>query len=72
MEQHYSGKLLALAAIVAVAVSIGASTYNLTGCCRQNLAKAETVLRAQRWQKLAFVLWAFSYIRALQRGNLSR
>jgi hypothetical protein len=59
MEQHYSGKLLALAAIVAVAVSIGASTYNLTGCCRQNLAKAETVLRAQRWQS-----WRSSYGRS--------
>jgi hypothetical protein len=53
MEQHYSGKLLASAAIVAVAVSIGA------GRCRQNLAKGETVLRAQRWQS-----WRSSYGRS--------
>jgi hypothetical protein len=55
MRKPYSGKLLSTAAVIAITFSIG-STFNLTGCCRQNLAKAESVLRAQRWQ-----IWRDSY-----------
>lgn len=59
MRELYSGRLLGTAAVVAVAFSIGSSNYSLTGCCRQNLAKAESVLRAQRWQS-----WRYSYTRS--------
>jgi hypothetical protein len=59
MRKHHSGKLLGTAAVIAVVFSIGSSTFNLTGCCRQNLAKAESVLRAQRWQS-----WRYSYARS--------
>jgi hypothetical protein len=59
MRMHHSEKLLGTAAVIAVVFSIGSSTFNLTSCCRQNLAKAASVLRAQRWQS-----WRYSYARS--------
>jgi hypothetical protein len=59
MRMHHSEKLLGTAAVIAVVFSIGSSTFNLTSCCRQNLAKAESVLRAQRWQS-----WRYTFARS--------
>jgi hypothetical protein len=53
-------KVLGAAAVVAVAFSIGSSSYNSTGSCCQNRAKAESVVRAQREQswRYAFTRWS--------------
>jgi hypothetical protein len=53
------GKVLGAAAIVAVAFSIGSSSYNSTGSCCQNRAKAESVVRAQREQS-----WRYAFTRS--------
>jgi hypothetical protein len=50
-------KSLGTAAVVAVALSIGLPSYNT--CCSQNRAKAESVVRAQRWQS-----WRYAFARS--------
>lgn len=60
MEKRYLGSLLAIGAAIAIVFSVGFTTLNASGCCRQNLAKAESVLRTQRWQN-----WRYAYARSV-------
>ena len=59
MKKRYFGHVLGIGAAGAIVFSVGFAALNVPGCCRQNLAKAESVLRAQRWQT-----WRYAYARS--------